>query len=283
MIARNDTANDGADIWSKLADPLPADDMSFRQDGKPSARGNQFFARFVAYWDWPTFFRRFQSVVPGEFDVTLERLEPGPAADADSACAFKCRIQVLGVIRENVGYGKDVKQAATDAMKRTASLGYGVGLEVYDAEPFWVQVDGDGRYAKPVEDVRAAYLRKNAPGAAPHPADTAASPASRPEGSTAGQFPAPERNNVVTGTAPAGEPAACPKCGGKCYDNRAENDQRAARGEKLRPDFACRDRACNGVIWRPDGKKKGGASASSAKQAVSVGEVPGLDDGYDGY
>lgn len=56
--------------------------------------------------------------------------------------------------------------------------------------------------------------------------------------------------------APLDEPSSqpepsCPKCQGKMFDNRAENDERAARGEKLRPDWKCRSRTCDGVIWRP--------------------------------
>jgi len=43
----------------------------------------------------------------------------------------------------------------------------------------------------------------------------------------------------------------CPKCSGDLWDNRAENDARLAKGEKLRPDYKCRDNACAGVVWRP--------------------------------
>ena len=43
----------------------------------------------------------------------------------------------------------------------------------------------------------------------------------------------------------------CPKCGGAMYDNRAENDKRAAGGQRLWPDFKCKDRqSCDGLYWR---------------------------------
>jgi len=38
---------------------------------------------------------------------------------------------------------------------------------------------------------------------------------------------------------------SCPKCGGKVWDNRATK-----RNPKA-PDFKCRDRTCDGVIWPP--------------------------------
>lgn len=44
---------------------------------------------------------------------------------------------------------------------------------------------------------------------------------------------------------------ACPECDLAMWDNRAENDRRAAAGEKLRPDWKCKDKSCDGVIWRP--------------------------------
>ena len=43
-------------------------------------------------------------------------------------------------------------------------------------------------------------------------------------------------------TAPTGAPA-CPKCSGRMWDNRASK-----RSPKA-PDFKCRDRSCDGVLW----------------------------------
>lgn len=53
-------------------------------------------------------------------------------------------------------------------------------------------------------------------------------------------------------SAPASMEPVCPKCGGACWDNRQENDARLAKGERLRPDWSCKDKGkCDGVIWRP--------------------------------
>jgi hypothetical protein len=66
----------------------------------------------------------------------------------------------------------------------------------------------------------------------------------------------------------AGTPT-CPKCGGRMWDNRLSK-----RNPKA-PDFKCRDRSCDGVIWptRP------GASASpqAAKPADAAGSADTLD------
>lgn len=44
--------------------------------------------------------------------------------------------------------------------------------------------------------------------------------------------------------APDGEPS-CPKCGGRMFDNRATKKNPKA------PDYKCRTRTCDGVIWPP--------------------------------
>jgi hypothetical protein len=79
-------------------------------------------------------------------------------------CSFKARLQILGVIRENVGTGNDYKSAASDAFKR-AAVRFGLAHELYDYEQNWVEVDGDGKYAKPVEDPNVAYQRRHGSGA----------------------------------------------------------------------------------------------------------------------
>ena len=46
-----------------------------------------------------------------------------------------------------------------------------------------------------------------------------------------------------TSGAPLAGAPACPKCGGRMWDNRATK-----RNPKA-PDFKCRDRLCDGVLW----------------------------------
>src|SRR5918999_3010037 len=164
MIARHETHMDRMDIWSKLAAPLPVGVISWRQDGRPVERDGKFFARFVAYIEANTVRERLDTVVPGEWDLTLDLLPPMPAGaqageSDEPQVSFKARLQILGVIREDVGTGRDYKSAATDAFKR-AAVRFGIAHELYGYEQNWVQIDGDGKYAKPIEDPAAAYARR---------------------------------------------------------------------------------------------------------------------------
>src|SRR5213595_1521519 len=162
MIARQDAYIEKTDVWAKLSAPLPAGVISWRQDGKVTARDGKYFARFVAYIEANTVRERLDTVVPGEWDLTLELLPTIPGEDGDGAqCSFKARLQILGVIREDVGTGRDYKQASTDAFKR-AAVRFGVGNELYDYEQNWVEVDGDGKYAKPLQDPGEVYARRQA-------------------------------------------------------------------------------------------------------------------------
>lgn len=75
----------------------------------------------------------------------------------------------------------------------------------------------------------------------------------------------------------------CPKCKGGMYDNRAENDERVARGEKLRPDYKCKQRNCDGVIWRPkNGNGQGAVPTPIPVSQASYGgpHVPAIDGPY---
>src|SRR3954466_5823212 len=166
MIARHETHLEKVDIWSALAAPLPAGVISWRQDGRVINRDGRYLARFVAYIEANTVRERLDRVVPGEWDLTLELLPPITGDDGEGTqCSFKARLQILGVIREDVGPGRDYKQASTDAFKR-AAVRFGVGNELYDYEQNWVEMDGDGKYARPVEDPQAAYVRRHGkPGA----------------------------------------------------------------------------------------------------------------------
>ena len=234
MIARHETHLDKVDIWSALSAPLPPGVISWRQDGRPITRDGRHIARFVAYIEANTVRERLDAVVPGEWDLTLDLLPTIAGLDEDAnqgACSFKARLQILGVIREDVGTGKDYKQAATDAFKR-AAVRFGIAHELYAYEQNWVPMDGDGKYARPLEDPAAAYARRyqNEPSA-----DLDNSPL-------------------------AADEQACPKCGGRMWDNRLTK-----RNPKA-PDYKCRDRSCDGVIWPP----KGGKTESAIEETEEV-------------
>ena len=268
---------DKTDIWSKLAAPLPTGVIAWRQDGKPMQRDGKHFARFVCYIEANTVRERLDSVVPGEWDLTLELLPSLPVADGDAACTFKARLQILGVIREDVGTGRDYKSAATDAFKR-AAVRFGIAHELYAYEQNWVQVDSDSKFAKPLEDPQTAYTRRHG---------NATQPAPRREVAEA-IVAAPAGDAVAVPASAAPAPIAgdddlpdCPKCGGRMWDNRASK-----RNPKA-PDYKCRDRTCDGVVWPPKGGAPRapagvgtGRDGGSADAEVSLDSSPlgGLDD-----
>lgn len=161
MIKRHETVPGREDVWGQLRAPLDPDDIQWRQDGKATQRDAKFFARFVAYIDANTVRERLDTVVPGEWDLTLELLPVVRAAEEGGEVeqAFKARLQILGTIREDVGLGRDYKAAATDAFKRAATR-FGIGNELYDFDQNWVEVDGGGKYPRPVEEPGEAYARR---------------------------------------------------------------------------------------------------------------------------
>lgn len=258
MIARHDVHTEKADIWSRLAEPLPNGVVFWRQDGKIIARDGKYFARFVAYIEANTARERLDAVVPGEWDLTLELLPPLPSMDDSTDggnCSFKARLQILGVIREDVGTGRDYKSAATDAFKR-AAVRFGIAHELYGYEQNWVQMDGDGRNARPIEDPGVVYARRFGPtnGAAlPDNSNGSAGTVrtrsgnrSRSSAAATAKDVEPEAEAPVDVILPApAEMPSCPKCGGKMWDNRLSK-----RNPKA-PDYKCRDRSCDGVIWPP--------------------------------
>jgi hypothetical protein len=272
MIARHETHLDKTDIWSALSAPLPPGVISWRQDGRPIARDGRHIARFVAYIEANTVRERLDAVVPGEWDLTLDLLPPVAGLEEDAnqgPCSFKARLQILGVIREDVGTGKDYKQAATDAFKR-AAVRFGIAHELYAYEQNWVQMDGDGKYARPIEDPAVAYARRyGRPLAVASAAvdSTAAALAER-----AAELPMseePANGPVATGPL-ASDEQSCPKCGGRMWDNRLTK-----RNPKA-PDYKCRDRSCDGVIWPPKaGKAEKGDKAEPVKApSEETEEIP---------
>jgi hypothetical protein len=272
MIARHETHLDKIDIWSALAAPLPAGVISWRQDGRTVSRDGRHIARFVAYIEANTVRERLDSVVPGEWDLTLELLPPVAGLDDDAnqgACSFKARLQILGVIREDVGTGKDYKQAATDAFKR-AAVRFGIAHELYAYEQNWVQMDGDGKFAKPIEDPAVAYARRYGnPKAATAPV-TAKAPkaakADQPAELSLASDVAPRATEAPLDTVRTTDEQSCPKCGGRVWDNRLTK-----RNPKA-PDFKCRDRSCDGVIWPPKGEPEKSDRAEKAVEETE--EIP---------
>ena len=272
MIARHETQQlDRNDVWARLAMPVAPETIAWRQDGRPIQRDGRFIARFVCYIEANTVRERLDAVVPGEWDLTLELLPAlaGAAVDESAAVSFKARPQVLGVIREDVGTGKDYKQASTDAFKR-AAVRFGIGHELYAYEQNWVELDGDGKFARPIEDPAVAYARKLARAARdeqPIAEEPAGEEVLAADHAPVADRPAKERKVTKNADLAALLPEipACPKCAGKMWDNRLSK-----RNPKA-PDYKCRDRSCDGVIW-----PQRGAPSQAEGVAVTAPTTPSM-------
>ncbi|MDB4871456.1 MAG: Rad52/22 double-strand break repair protein [Gemmatimonadales bacterium] len=259
MIARQDAYIEKTDVWAKLSAPVPSDVISWRQDGKVTARDGKYFARFVAYVEANTVRERLDAVVPGEWDLTLDLMPAVSAEDGDGAqCSFKARLQILGVIREDIGTGRDYKSASTDAFKR-AAVRFGIAHELYAYEQNWVEMDGDGKYPKPLEDPQVAYARRYGKSGAGSVAATGTTPPAAPSSSLTDM-------DVVS----------CPKCGGRMWDNRLTKRNPRA------PDYKCQSRSCDGVVWPAktaatlpaEGEEGQGGGKSSALVGAEEEELP---------
>lgn len=134
------TSRDDATVWARLAAPIPQSAIQWRPDGKPVQRNGQAVQRSVAYIDAQLVRERLDSVVPGEWHLHLEPL-PQMDADGERLYAFKARLSVLGVAREDVGQGKDYKAASSDAFKRVA-VRFGIAHELYALPCKWVSAIG---------------------------------------------------------------------------------------------------------------------------------------------
>lgn len=74
----------------------------------------------------------------------------------------------------------------------------------------------------------------------------------------------------------------CPECGGAMWDNRPKKSTGEFSAKS--PDFKCKDKNCEGVIWPDNGKKKnlggGGENTQKPVQAASSSSqnFNGLDE-----
>ena len=65
----------------------------------------------------------------------------------------------------------------------------------------------------------------------------------------------------------------CPKCGGDMWDNRASK-----RNPKA-PDFKCKDKGCDGVVWPPrDGSISAPSLAAAPARTPAAAAATGRDE-----
>lgn len=203
--------------------------------------------------------QRLDAEAPGEWDLTWDPMpHPPQAFDEDErTVAVKARLQIMGVIREAPGEGRGYVAAVDDAFVRAAGLfGIGKGDAVLDEAVRALDMASHPEYAEPV---RATISQ---PGTKEHAQEQHAAEradtrrAEQTRGAAADLQRRVEQETGETASTDDGDPP-CPKCEGRMWDNRATK-----RNPKA-PNFKCRDRSCDGVIW-PERQGNGAAGAGSS-------------------
>ena len=142
------------DVLAQLKEPLPSRFVSWKiqqktRDGKR--------ALVVAYADARLMMTRLDEVVGpanwhDEYEVLSDRewVEVGPDGKEVRRrhVEVRCRLTVLGVTKEDVGDGGDLKAAFTDAFKR-ACVKFGLTRYLYFLPTKWVDLDDKGRFTPP--------------------------------------------------------------------------------------------------------------------------------------
>jgi hypothetical protein len=225
-------------LWERLAAPIPPERIFTREE-----RGE-----ILRYINGNTVRERLDEVAPGwsfsitPLETTTERIYSRKEEKYIDQPLFHYLGRLMlavdgsfGVTRENIGSGRSPKAAASDAFKRTA-VSFGIAQELYEKEgrPNLGDQQPSRRPARqaPADPGLPRALRDQAGDDEPFTPENA---------------PHSPRPKVTS--ADVGDNPACPKCGGRVWDNRDTK-----RNPKA-PDFKCRNRSCDGVIWPPKNGK----------------------------
>lgn len=124
--------------------------------------------------------------------------------------------------------GSDVRLPTAQNAGAAVSFGRRYALAALLSLATDEDVDGNDTAPAPTHRTAAAPIANRAP-------SPVARPTAQPNGTSAPLAGVPN----------------CPKCGNGMYDNRAENAERVAAGQKARPAFACKDKTgCKHVVWK---------------------------------
>jgi hypothetical protein len=172
--------------------------------------------------------------------------------EAGRITAFAVETMLLHKSGEYITNTAVMPLAKHDPQGAGGALTYGRRYGVSALLALATEEDDDGNSAMPTPHQRAQQMAQQvvqasapAPAAAPQPAPQAA--------------PA----NGASASAPT-----CPECAGPMWDNRE-----GKRNPKA-PDFKCKDKQCEGVIWPP----KSGAPGSAAVRAPGATPTPTAPD-----
>lgn len=261
MTEKTEPARSPDQVWEYLNNPTPWALINWKQQTKPkqstSGRNSgKFFSLYVAYID-SQYVREKLTEVAGSWSLTMRPVAPVETKLDEERISIIASLEVLGVIREDIGSGRNYKNAATDAFKRAAAR-FGLGADLYSLPKIYVEMDGGEKFSKPVRGPDQEFMRlfpaiaadHGAPvrGADPAPAplkrDPTPTPAPTPPKAPAAAKapPKPRPENPVAANSRAADVPLCPKCNGAMWDNRREKAEGTRPANA--PDFRCRDKAC---------------------------------------
>ncbi len=236
-------------VLAELVKPFDPDTVEFKAGATTQAKDRALALAFV---DARAYQTRLDAVDPSWMNAYTREY-------AGDRVVVTCALTVAGVTRQAIGESLMAAQrhdgstaieenaatsAEAQAFKRACAM-FGLGRYLYSVPQVWAEYDAARRTFTP--PALAALREMLRTGAYTPPAASAPAGPAQPGAATAGSHPAP-----------SGDSPACPKCGGLMWDNRASKKNPSA------PDFKCRDKACDGVIWPPKQKVAAGATTGGA-------------------
>jgi len=228
-------------VLADLAQPFDPEAVEFKAGATTQDKAR---ALALAYVDSRVYQARLDAVTPDwRNEYTREY--------AGERVIVTCALTVAGVTRQAIGESLQAsarhdgstmieENAATSAeaqaFKRACSA-FGLGRYLYSVPQVWADYDSGKRQFTPAA---LQALREMLRTGKYDP----------PASGNGGNGHVPNTGNGHAASAPAsdatnGATPACPKCGGLMWDNRAGKKNPKA------PDFKCRDKNCDGVIWPP--------------------------------
>jgi hypothetical protein len=232
-------------VLTELAQPFDPEAVEFKAGATTQDKAR---ALALAYVDSRVYQGRLDTVAPDwRNEYTREY--------AGDRVIITCALTVAGVTRQAIGEslqanarhdGSTVieENAATtaeaQAFKRACSA-FGLGRYLYSVPQVWADYDSGKRQFTPaaLQALREMLRTGKYDPPANGNGGNGNSHASNTGNGHAASAPAGDA------TASPGATPACPKCGGLMWDNRAGKKNPKA------PDFKCRDKNCDGVIWPP--------------------------------
>jgi hypothetical protein len=250
--------------FAALAAPFHPDDLEWRVQTSGERNGRPW-ALVLTYITNRAIQDRLDAVVgPENWRNTFA---PGPTGGV--MCGISVRIGDEWVTKWDGAENTDVeavKGGLSAAMKR-AAVQWGIGRYLYRLDESFAQVSEGGRFRAKAKD--GTTFRWDPPSlpAWALPEGVKQAPARKPaaESPVVPDAAEPAEDPIVARAMVATDSPSCPKCDGPMWDNRLGKKNPKA------PDYRCRDRTCDGVVWPP----KGPAAAKPGAVAVVAGqEVP---------